>query len=339
MNGAILEWVGPEEVSMRHVLVIAALALAMPAAAQTLDVAIDGDDLVFTWGGGTDDLLRGTEPDGLTPWMPSVTSPLRVPGENALRGENAWYRLASGSNIAFRVEVFVPRHFPTRPDWPCMTPLTLADRRQVVTARDLLDLWPTLVEVQWWDVDAGIHRGVTRYGSEILGPDTPLPGHGGIMVAFSEDTTVTIVGSGDPSAPGITEEELRDRFLYGGAAGVLPVPPHARWDGAYELLCGEQGVDWQDDDLDGRPDTACGRDTDGDGAPDTGLWAGEHTVGVSGYADGRACTLRAHAQVAEDIFGQFVIFGSSFPLVPGYGVLFEGDYEATLNTPFRPPTW
>ena len=89
-------------------LAAALLAAALPAGAARLQVAADGPDLVFTWDTGRDDLLRGTAPDALGPWLPGVSSPVRVPGENALRGEDAYYALASGSNMAFRIERSYP---------------------------------------------------------------------------------------------------------------------------------------------------------------------------------------------------------------------------------------
>lgn len=260
-------WAGRRGITGIAILVL----LAGTLQAGTLDATVDGDDIVLTWDTGTDDLLRGTTPDALAPWLTFVTSPLRVPNENVLRGENAFYRLASGSNMAYRIERTYTVDLPGKP-WAVAT--TLPERHAYVTSFGLLRAWPTLVEINWWDSARQLPMAASNAGVALVGHDVPLPRHGGVWLAFGETTTVTIVGSSDPTFAGIVQGDI-----WGNPGGVpLPVPPDGRWQDSWQILCGERDSDWFDVDGDGFPDE-CGRDVDGDGWPDTGLWGGPIDTG------------------------------------------------------------
>jgi hypothetical protein len=319
-------------------LIAAALlaALATSAPAATLDVAASGDDLVFTWDAGADDLLRGTTPDNLLPWLPAVTSPLLVPGENAIRGENAFYRLASGSNMGMRVE----RTFTVAdPERPWAVPTTLPQRRTLVTALDLFARWPTLTEVVW--MGNGSPHGASRVGGRTIGELGTLPSHRGVWLAFSTTTTVTLVGSHDDADPGLTVDEL----LAYGYVGVLPIPADSLAASAAEILCGERGVDWFDADADGLPD-ACGRDLDADGRPDTGLWAigpmrpaDCYSVNLS-REDSSGWTGESFSVLTNPIVGGETFRGTDFAFDRGDALVLSSCSDGTaMNLPFVVTTW
>ena len=326
------------------VLVALALVTAAPESVRAglLDVAVDGDDLVFTWDTGTDDLLRGTTPDALAPWLTFVSSPLRVPNENLLRGENAFYRLASGSNMAYRVEKTFTVDIPGKP-WG--VPTTLPERHAYGSAFGLLTAWPSLVEVAWyvdpvlWPVD---WKSATRVGPTLLGFDESLPVHGGVYLSFGATTTVTIVGSSDPAFAGLDATDVATE-QYPSFGPVMPIPPDGRWQDSWQILCGERGSDWFDVDGDGLPDE-CGRDLDGDGWPDTGFWPGPP-------APGRTTTVDLGITVSPEDgwFGPFsrvynspfigmVFQGSEISAAPGdaWEILGSNFYHRPL---FRIPRW
>lgn len=310
-----------------------ALPLALPgvATAQTLDVEPAGagdDDLRFTWTSGTDDLLRGTSPDALTPWLTMVDSPLVVPGENALGAGDAWYRLASGSNMAFRLERDV-----TVDGEPTLVPISLPERRADVTGCEVLARYPAASQVLWYDGNDQRREACGRIDGMLLGDDEPLPPHGGVFVNFTESTTVRLVGSSDPSVGWrvIDFEEARDV--------PLGVPANARLLSGFELLCGEKGIDWIDSDGDTFPDE-CGMDRDGDGRTDTGAWAslGRMTLGGAPLPTGLG-----FGSVRGDIdplLGGVQVAGEDFVLVPGEAVLGSvAPPSDAVNDGFRPPTW
>ena len=327
------------------------------APAAILDVVADGDDLVFTWDtGAPDDLLRGTTPDDLRPWLPAVTSPHRVVGENALRGEHAFYRLASGSNMGFRIE----RTFIATPNpdslWFVLRqgvhPTTMPERRVHLTARDLFSAWPALLEVVWWDALDIRWESAARHGALVIGDTDPLPRHGGVGLVFAQDTTTTLVGSHDDSYAGPSEADLKGvepyETFWGTPPGpsartnitVLPVPYHVRWSSAYELLCGERGVDWQDADADTLPD-ACGTDLDGDGTKDTGLWGGgvvmDQRLSLWVWDLPRGATLSCWRNPFR--FDE-LCNGADATLDPSLGFTLQpNSYAVPVNAPFRPPTW
>jgi hypothetical protein len=317
---------------------------AGPASAATLDVAPAGADLVFTWDTGRDDLLRGTTPDNLLPWQVGVTSPLLVPGENALRGEHAFYRLASGSNMAYRIE----RTFLVDdPIHPTPIPTTLPERRSYDTATELLLAWPTLQEVTWWDLTTGRQRGGARVAGVMFDVGALLPRHGGVALTFSADTTITLVGSHDDTYGGPTVDDLGPRFSNRDVK-LLPVPPHVRAEALWELLCGEPGLDWRDDDGDTNPD-ACGRDLDLNGTRDTGLWTGCAFMSLHRRSDASGAPAPATDGVIRDLF--FLrddCTGGRIDLLPGHAydagglvsdwVTCPGGGPAA-NLPFRLPTW
>lgn len=325
---------------MTAAVAAAALALHSGARAQSvLDARAEAADVVLTWDTGPDDLLRGTAPDDLRPFLASVASPLRLVGENVLRGEHAFYRLASGSNMAFRVE----RTFPVAdPSWPILLPSTLPERRAWTLPSELFAAWPTLTEAAWYDGAQQRWESLSRIGGLLLGDDEPVPRHGGVWLAFSETTTVTLVGSHDDAyaGPGIADLLPVANPLRWAA---VPVPYHADLATAFEVLCGREGVDWVDSDADGRPDE-CGTDGDADGAPDTGLWHGlrmcrgcEQQLTIQAWRgpfDHPTATV-----VVDDIFGESVA-GSPFVLAPGEGVVAYplGGPTPVANT-WRPPTW
>ena len=308
------------------------------ARAGTLTVAISGDDLVFTWDTGPDDLLRGTSPDDLRPWLSAVVSPLTVPMENAPRGEDAWYRLASGSNLALRLE----RTFDAAgPVMPFTYPITIPAVPAIRTMHGLFAAWPELVEiVRIGPPPARRPIAASRTPWGILGDDEPLPR--ALYVVFGRPTTVTIVGAEVDPDPGITPDELQSQ-----PAGV---PPHARWLTLFELACGERGVDWQDVNGDDMPDQ-CGRDTNGDGLLDSGLVAGRDPA--VGFFPG-TIRLTAHRPTSPPFFGIYYrtiyvsirsdgthVFGAAsgdnVTLARGEAVF--GDVAYMLLNARRPPTW
>jgi hypothetical protein len=266
-----------------------------------------------------------------------------VPGENALRGEHAFYRLASGSNMAYRIERTFRRDDPLH---PTPLPATLPERRSYDTASELLQLWPTLQEVTWWDPAARVPRGGARVGGVTLGDGSPLPRHGAVVLVFSEDITVTIVGSHDDTYAGPVRDDFGNTW---SGAWILPVPPHARTQQVWELLCGLEGADWDDADGDTAPD-ACGRDLDGDGTRDTGLWTGCGYVGLMVRVDAAGMPSdSSNGAYYDGLFMRERNVGGRIDLAPGhaYDMAAEPGYawEACpgggldFNVPFRPPTW
>jgi hypothetical protein len=320
----------------------ALLAAAQPAEAGVLDAAADGDDVVFTWDTGPDDLLRGTSPDALVPWMSGVASPLRVPGENALGRGDSYYRLASGSNMAWRIELSVEAGTPEE---PVVIPVSLPERRAAVTAFQVLEEHPEVVEVIWWDGLDQRHEHVARAPAGFLvGDDEPLPHHGGTWLALPAPATVRLVGSDEPTDAGWLERDVEPGSIWGVA--VLGLTPSSRWLSGFELLCGEQGADWFDDDGNGWPDD-CGRDLDGDGSRDTGLWGdGEpqvflnlvRTAATDGAGGGAVAAFRTVFDPTR-----VLATGTGFTVVRGEGVVvvISAARRADIapNVPFRPPTW
>jgi hypothetical protein len=321
----------------------ALLAAAQPAEAGVLDAAADGDDVVFTWDTGPDDLLRGTSPDALVPWMSGVASPLRVPGENALGRGDSYYRLASGSNMAWRIELSVEAGTPEE---PVVIPVSLPERRAAVTAFQVLEEHPEVVEVIWWDGLDQRHEHVARAPAGFLiGDDEALPHHGGAWLALPAPATVRLVGSDEPADAGWLERDVEPGLPDGVA--VLGLTPGSRWLRGFELLCGEEGADWFDDDGDGRPDD-CGRDLDGDGSRDTGLWGDGEPFQVLGLlrVDARTGLIDAFAAVQVTPFDpdRAIATGLDFTLRRGEGVAVDVDAWSGAsglqpNVPFRPPTW
>lgn len=296
--------------------------------AAVLDVAEDGADLVFTWDTGTDNLLRGTSPDNLQPWLTFVSSPLRVPNENLLRGEDAFYRIASGSNMAYRIERTFDVPDPVR---PLQYAVTLPERHAFTTAFDLLQRWPTLLEIIWIDGPQSRWESATRKPDGLpIGDDEPVPQHGGVWLAFTTTTTLTLVGSSDDTLAGVV---IGDFF---GGVNVLAVPPDSRRLRVVDILCGAPGVDWFDINGDGNPDE-CGTDTDGDTLPDTGLYAGTSLtlVGLLPPDD--------YLAMVRDTFplppSDRVVGNVSFEIQRGEALTLRTNWPPTFNAPFRPPRW
>lgn len=324
------------------IAVVLLLAWTGSTRAATLDVVDEGDDLVFTWDSGLpDDLLRGTTPDNLTPWLAGVTSPLRVPGENVVRGENAYYRLASGSNMAFRIErTFEPPSLVDNLLRP--PPATLPERRQSLDAAALFARWPTLTEVLWYDGSQARYESLSRLADgSLIGDAETLPPHGAVWLGFDSTTTVTLVGSADDSYPG---PELAD---LSAPDALLAIPLDSRRWRALDVLCGDPGVDWFDADGDGLPDE-CGTDSDADGRPDTGLF-GPDTLAARTVNP--SCAL-SYSQLPEGPMSAVVVYvvltrrfsflptSASAVLTPGGAFsLATSSSRPDLNLPFRPPRW
>jgi hypothetical protein len=309
-------------------LALCAVALVVgDGRAATLDVVEDAADLIFTWdGGAAEDLLRGTSPDNLQPWMVAVSSPLRVSTENMLRGEDAYYRLASGSNMAYRIERTFDVPDPVR---PISYAVTLPERHAFTTAFDLLQKWPTLIHAMWVDGSQGHWESATRGPAGLLiGDDELVPRHGGIWLEFSSTTTLTLVGSSDDSYAGV----VADDFLW--SPNVLAIPLDSRRVRLIDILCGDPGVDWFDVDGDGAPDE-CGTDTDGDTLPNTGFYAGT-TLVVTGMTlpDDRIVVQRIIAPPGDRVLGNV-----GFQVERGEAVVLWTMETPVFNAPFRPPRW
>jgi hypothetical protein len=274
--------------------------------------------------------------------MSGVASPLRVPGENALGRGDSYYRLASGSNMAWRIELSVEAGTPEEP-FPVA--VSLPERRTAVTAFQVLEEHPEVVEVIWWDgLDQRHEHAARAPAGFLIGDDEPLPHHGGAWLALPAPATVRLVGADEPADAGWLERDVEPGDP--GGVAVLGLTPSARWLRGFELLCGEEGTDWFDEDGNGRPDD-CGRDLDGDGSRDTGLWgSGEpwRTLGLyridarTGLADGGVT-----AQLTPFDPLLIVTGGLGFTLRRGEGVVPSvGPSSAPFlqpNVPFRPPTW
>lgn len=332
---------------MKRAILLAAF-LALPASAATLDAAVQGDDVVLTWDtGAPETILRGTRPDALTTFMTGVTSPLMLAGENALGRPNAYYRLASGSNMAFRLEV---RIAPTGNPNPVTERHLALPERRAFRPRELFDTCPQLRQLTWWDPVDGRYEALARFGADIVGDDEQAPVHGGCRGVFDQPATVRMAGSEDATYSGVSAAEMISTLpqsvdFWTRDVGLLP---NARRRTAFEILCGERNVDWFDVDGDGHPDE-CGRDLDGDGRPDTGLWhgpgAGERFAlllrhrDADGYARGITMAL---------VLGRVTFSGVDFTMPPGEGFFMLGvtgtdlsvPADPTLvNAPFRPPAW
>lgn len=313
------------------------IALAIPSAhAATLDAAPVGDDVVFTWDTpGPDTILRGTQPDALVPWLVNVTSPVTAPGENLLRGENAFYELASGSNRAWRIEQTL---VSDRPGTSFTTECLSLPERHAYTALDLFALWPGLRELEWWDAGAQARMALARFGSNVIGDAAPLPRHGGVRAGFLGPTTITIVGSRDDGYAGPDVADLEYTLpMY--SAMIVGFPPDARYPTLYQALCGGRDVDWFDRDGDGLPDD-CGSDIDGDGFADTGIWAAPVPPVPSGSAvqvaidDAASDSWPAVTGYME--LGGYGFQGFERPIPPGAAVFLSCHAPTDFNLPFRP---
>lgn len=308
-------------------LVLWAMALGADARAATLDVAEDGADLVFTWDTGVaENLLRGTSPDNLLPWMVSVSSPLRVPGENLLRGEDAYYRLASGSNMAYRIERTFDVPDPVR---PIAYAVTLPERHAFTTAFDLFQKWPTLMNVMWIDGPQGRWESATREpGGLLIGDDEPIPRHGGALLEFASATALTLVGASDDGYAGIVPGD------FSWSLNVLAIPPDSRRLRVIDILCGDPGVDWFDVDGDGKPDE-CGTDSNADTLPDSGLYAGT-TLTLVGLTppDDYVAVVRTTIPPFDRVLGTV-----SFQIDRSEALFLPASPIPVFNAPFRPPRW
>ncbi len=324
------------------------LAAALPACAATLDAAPRGNDIVFTWDTGLPDtILRGTTPDALVPWRFGVTSPFVALGENLTRGENAFYRLQSGSNMASRAEVPIDDGRPLVYD---NITLSLPERR-AYDARELFNLWPALVDLFWWDGAERRYESMARFPDGILGDDDPLPRHGGVSAVFLGTGSITIVGSHDDTYAGPDADDLWEglSFTNDSRIRLIGVPAHARDRDPFSILCGQLGVDWFDVNGDGKPDDQCGTDTNGDGYTESGLYRNCQPVDAT---CGRHVSLTAYT-VSSVGYGA-ITFAAGQPrysgvgrytVPPGIGMLVYYTWwpplpaSEYLNLPWRPPTW
>lgn len=322
---------------MRHAafLVFTALLSGGTARAALLDVAPSGDDLTFTWDTpGPDTILRGTAPDALTPWLVGVTSPVTVPGENAVRGEHAFYKLESGSNWAYRIERTFVVSDPTDIAGYVMT---LPERNAWPTSFALFDTYPTLVDLSWHYIDTGVRRSAARFGARVMGHDEPLPRDSGVFVAFSQTTTITIVGSEDPSYPGVPLPYIP---TFSSVNTLLPVQPYVRHGSLLEVACGLRDIDWQDLDGNGWPDT-CGTDLDGDGAWDTGLIARAIGRTILTWVSSDESFVPESVMVESPLSGgdELRWGGLDRALLPGDALFIQWSSRSEYNAPWRPPTW
>lgn len=324
---------------MKRAAALVLTAFACGASAATLDASPSGADIVFTWDTPTSEtILRGTTPDSLVPWMVGATSPATASGENLTRSENAFYRLASGSNLAWRIEMrFDPDLRSAGYAWPC---LSLPERRSY-DAMQLFTLWPDLLELKWWD--AGLQRWnwLGRFGADVIGDTAPLPRHGGVGAMVRRPSAMTIVGSHDDAYAGPDLADIGSSpYSPLGSTAILGNPPHSLRERLIDILCGEQGVDWNDLNGDAAPDT-CGRDTDADGFTDTGMARTPFTTSgalVVAYQSGTDFRQDATAAL---VLGQMQYMGNSRwnTVPPGLAlqILTSRDPVPMLNLPFRPP--
>ena len=315
------------------------LSLAIPGLhAATLDAAPSGNDVVFTWDtAGPDTILRGTQPDNMVPWLVNVTSPVTAPGENLLRGEDAFYELASGSNRAWRIEQTIASD---QPGYPFTTECLSLPERRSYAAVDLFALWPDLRELEWWDPGRQARMELARFGSDVVGDAAPLPRHGGVRAAFLGPTAITIVGSRDDGYAGPDSGDLESGPPPFPPSTIVGFPPDARYPTLYQVLCGRRDVDWFDRDADGYPDD-CGPDLDADGFADTGLWRAPTPpvssrsavrVGMDAAADDTFPSVLGHIAL-----GRYIFEGSERTIPPGAALFLGSNAPADYNFPFRPP--
>lgn len=107
---------------------------------------------------------------------------------------------------------------------------------------------------------------------------------------------------------------------------LVSVPYHSVFTSSFELLCGLDGVDWQDADADGLPD-ACWDDLDGDGQhdagePPTGLFDGRVAMSV-GYHDNRETINAPVYHYVTFALGRMRFGGVRFDLRPGEAYLVD----------------
>jgi hypothetical protein len=126
------------------------------------------------------------------------------------------------------------------------------------------------------------------------------------------ENRAVIVGSHDPSWAG----KMIERTC---PLAVLSLPYHTMYRTAAEVLCGLEGIDWVDDNMDGKPDTC----DQGLYDPVSGVGATVQTlvngVGGQGYQAFNPGTL--------------LFVGTNFDLTPGDGYVFN------MNDGYQPRRW
>ncbi|MEM7245047.1 MAG: hypothetical protein AAF533_06865 [Acidobacteriota bacterium] len=121
----------------------------------------------------------------------------------------------------------------------------------------------------------------------------------------ASDNLVTLFGEHDPSHV----RTFRDASDCNRT--LLALPYNTRWTTSWEVFCGEEGVDWLDEDGDGRPDTCTGGLYPGD-EPDAGLYSLQRWDSDEG---------RWIPSVVSQWFGFLLFPTESFDLVRGEAYL------------------
>lgn len=106
------------------------------------------------------------------------------------------------------------------------------------------------------------------------------------------------------------------------------MPFRTEHDTADEVLCGTEGVDWRDDDADGRPDTCPG-----------GIFDGATTIGVGKVVEGTSMASRQHVRRTVVLVPGLGLdfLGDDFAIAPGQGIVIQvsSGHETTTWFPER----
>ena len=117
---------------------------------------------------------------------------------------------------------------------------------------------------------------------------------------------------------------------------LISLPYHVTYTTSYEILCGLEGVDWVDDDADGRPDT-CWDDRNANGRRDPG-------EGLTGVFDGSAAITVYYPDMFPELngitshtaawtLGRLRFTGTPFSLLAGEA------YMLMLSPAHTPSLW
>jgi hypothetical protein len=185
------------------------------------------------------------------------------------------------------------------------------------------------------------------------GPDFPLLADIGYDVfitvpgaaAYSPQNRAVIVGSHDPSFAG--RQIVAAPTCTGGQTtnccganaprtDLINLPYHTMYKTSDEILCGLEGVDWTDANLDGRPDR-CWNDqgtlgTFDAGDTTTGVFDGRVAMTVSTFKNDET-TNGAVARTATIQIGSLRFTGTEFDLIPGDA------YLLNISKTHTPTTW
>jgi hypothetical protein len=256
------------------------------------------------------DLLADTYVEGVT------ATTLVLPGEaSADRPPGTYlYQVADASGACSNLgHVVVRPELAAQEAWEQPRALLAVPTRSVYhDASDLLDSFPALRRVQinlWADcTTAFLER---QLDGSYRGEDFFIPPHQGVWCSLATSSKLAIVGAASPDDVAIP---LRG-WPAGHCAPVnedLALPVAIKWRHSDELLCGIEGVDWVDADVDGEPDQ-CTQGLFSRAA--RGVWV------IRGIHGSFAFTTARTAQLAG--LRSILFAGRRFPLEPGAATAVE----------------